>query len=190
MRTSVPTLASIGAAFAITVLAATPARAQTAGVVTDLMTDVAQVEQKMVALAKAMPADKYAWRPGAGVRSFGEVMLHIASDNYLMPGFMGVAPDPATGIKIDDFKTLGAFEHRNLGPDATVAELSKSFANLKKAMTATTQPQLADKVNMFGMSFSKQAAWVLTTTHLHEHLGQAIAYARTNGVVPPWSKKE
>jgi hypothetical protein len=190
MRSSVPRLASLGAALAITMLAAAPARAQTASVVTDLMNDVAQVEQKLVALSKAMPAAKYAWRPGAGVRSFGEVMLHVASDNYLMPGFMGVAPDPATGIKIDDFKTLGAFEHRNLSPEATTAELTKSFANLKQAMTATTQAQLGDKVSMFGMSLSKQAAWVLTTTHLHEHLGQAIAYARTNGVVPPWSEKK
>ena len=163
-------------------------RAQTAGVVSDLMKDVSQVEQKLVALAKAMPADKYAWRPGAGVRSFGEVMLHVASDNYFMPGMLGTAIDPATGINPKDYKTLKAYETRSLSPDATAAELEKSFANLKKAMSATTDAQLGDKVSMFGMSLTRQSAWILTATHMHEHLGQAIAYARTNGVVPPWSK--
>ncbi|MBL0170682.1 MAG: DinB family protein [Gemmatimonadaceae bacterium] len=65
--------------------------AQTAPVVTDLMKDIDGVAQKLVALAKAMPVDKYGWRPGAGVRSVGEVFLHVASDNYLMPALAGTA---------------------------------------------------------------------------------------------------
>ena len=74
------------------------ATATTAPVVADLMKDVGEVSQKMIALAKAIPEDKYAWRPAAGVRSVGEVFQHVAADNYLLPIPQGVAADPATGI--------------------------------------------------------------------------------------------
>jgi uncharacterized damage-inducible protein DinB len=176
------------AAASVLGVSAVRAAAQTAPVVTDLLADVSQVEKKMVALAKKMPADKFDWRPGTGVRSFGEVVLHVAGDNYLIPAAVGVAADPATGIKGDDYKTAVAYEQRKLSRDAAIAEMEKSFAHLKKAMEATTPEKLNQKVEMFGQSFTMQQTWILATTHLHEHLGQAIAYARSNSVVPPWSQ--
>lgn len=175
---------------AVSLLSVTTARAssQPATVVADLLTDVTQLEKKMVDLAKKMPADKFDWRPGAGVRSFGEVVLHVAADNYLIPAAIGVAADPATGIKGDDYKTALAYEQRKLSREAAIAEMEKSFAHLKKAMQATTPDRLNQKVQMFGQSFTMQQTWILATTHLHEHLGQVIAYARSNSVVPPWSQ--
>jgi hypothetical protein len=155
---------------------------------TDLSADVAQVEKKFLDLARAVPADKFEWRPGTGVRSFGEVMLHVASDNYLLPAALGTPAPEATGVKGDDYKTAVAFEQRKLGRDAVIAELEKSFAFIKKAMADTPASKLTSNVQLFGMSLSGQRAWILATTHLHEHLGQAIAYARSNDVVPPWSK--
>lgn len=152
------------------------------------MKDVEQLREKMVGLARTIPAEKYSWRPAAGVRSVGEVLLHVASDNYFIPTAVGVAPDPATGIKGDDYKTLETYEKKTLSRDAIIAELEKSFAHLKKAMTDSPESKLADKVKFFGQEFTVQQVWILTTTHLHEHLGQAIAYARSNDVVPPWSK--
>ena len=111
---------STRAAAALIIALVPPARAQAGGVVADLVKDVAQAEQKLVGLAKAMPESTWAWRPGAGVRTVGEVFEHVAADNYFLP--------------------------------------------------------------------TRQGFWILATTHLHEHLGQAIAYARSNGVVPPWSR--
>ena len=115
------------------------------------------------------------------------MLRHVASDNYLIPAALGHAADASTGIKGDDYKTAAAFETRKSTKEQTIADLEKSFANLKAAMQATTPAKLGDPVKLFGQPFTTQRAWVLGTTHLHEHLGQLIAYARTNGVKPPWS---
>ena len=184
MRTAVRSaLLSSALAFA----SAVPAFAQAGSVMGDLMSDVAETEKKLIALAKEIPAEKYDWRPGQGVRSIGDVLRHVASDNYLIPAILGHAADPATGIKGEDYKTAVAFEGRKSTKEQTVADLEKSFANLKQAMQATTPVALGEQVRMFGQPFTRQRAWVLGTTHLHEHLGQLIAYARTNAVKPPWS---
>jgi len=187
MRSSVR-FAVLNGAFAL--LCAVPAAAQSgAGTITaDLLADVTDVEKKFIALAKAIPADKYDWRPGAGVRSVGEVVRHVASDNYLIPAGLGYAADASTGIKGDDYKTAMAFEAKKSTKDQTVADLEKSFAHLKQSMQATTPAKLSEQVKLFGQPFTMQRAWILGTTHLHEHLGQLIAYARTNSVKPPWSQ--
>jgi uncharacterized damage-inducible protein DinB len=173
---------------ALALACALPAGAQAASVMGDLTGDVTDTQKKFVELAKAIPAEKYDWRPGAGVRSVGEVLRHVASDNYLIPAALGYAADPATGIKGDDYKTAQAFETKKSTKEATIADLEKSFAHLTKSMQATTPDKLGAPVKMFGQPFTMQKAWVLGTTHLHEHLGQLIAYARTNGVKPPWSQ--
>ena len=177
---------------------ATPAPAQSAGkpapatktaaLASDLLMDLGQVERKTMALARAIPADKFNWRPSEGARSVGEVLLHVAADNYLLPAALGYTPDASTGIKGDDYKTAQAFESRKLDRDATLAELEKSFAFLRASLTATTEAKLGEQVSLFGQKFSGQQTWILTATHLHEHLGQLIAYARANNVTPPWSQ--
>jgi uncharacterized damage-inducible protein DinB len=68
-----------------------------------------------------------------------------------------------------------------------IADLKKSFAFLKQSLQSATAASMTTPVTMFGQPFTGQSAWILTVTHLHEHLGQMIAYARTNGVKPPWS---
>jgi hypothetical protein len=69
-----------------------------------------------------------------------------------------------------------------------IAELEKSFAFLRASMGATTDAQLNTPVDMFGQKSTTRGTWISTATHLHEHLGQLIAYARSNKVTPPWSK--
>lgn len=190
-----PSLRSLLVAAALAGIGALPAAAQqtaaataTAPVVNDLLNDVAQVERKFLALARAIPAEKYDWRPGDGVRSVAEVFKHVTSDNYFIPAMAGVPADPATGITGGDYKTAAAFEQRQMSRDSVIAALEKSFAHLKQAMSGTTADRLDESVNMFGRSVTLQQTWILATTHLHEHLGQSIAYARTNGIVPPWSQ--
>lgn len=167
---------------------AAAANPNTPALANDLLRDLGQLERKMMALARAIPAEKYNWKPAEGVRSVGEVLLHVAADNYLLPAALGYTPDAATGIKGDDYKTAQAFENRKLDRDATIAELEKSFAFLRASLTATTQAKLGEQVSLFGQKFSGQQTWIMTATHLHEHLGQMIAYARANGVTPPWSQ--
>lgn len=167
---------------------ALPLGAQTrAGLMGDLLKDVADVEKKVVGLAKAMPEAAYEWRPGPGVRSTAETFKHVAADNYFLPLLMGTTAPAETGIT-KEYKTTIAFEKRTMNRDAVIAELEKSFAFLKAAMTAMPDDKLDAPLDVFGEKSTNRGLWISTTTHLHEHLGQLIAYARSNKVTPPWSK--
>jgi len=166
-------------------LAAQPTRA---GLMGDLMKDVADTQSKIVGLAKTMPETTYAWKPAPEVRSTGDVFLHVAADNYFIPAAMGIAPPAATGIDGKEYKSAVAFETRKMSRDQIIAELEQSFAFLQTSMAAASDASLDATIEAFGQKTTGRAMWLSTTTHLHEHLGQLIAYARTNGVKPPWSQ--
>jgi hypothetical protein len=169
--------------------AALPLGAQTReGVMGDLIRDVTEVERKIVGLARAMPAAAYEWRPGKGVRSASEVFMHVASDNYFLPAAMGTSAPAETGISGKEYQSAVAFEKRTLARDQVIAELEKSFAFLKKAMADTPDASLEAPLDLFGKKTNARGMWITTATHLHEHLGQLIAYARISNVIPPWSK--
>ena len=153
----------------------------------DMHRDVSDVQKKFHDLAMAIPESAYAWRP-PGARSIGEVLLHIASDNYFIPAAMGKPIPAATGISPTDFKTLEAFEKRTLTKAQIIAELDASYAHLHDAMKLTTEGNLGENIKFFGQDWSRQRAMISTVTHMHEHLGQMIAYARSNNVTPPWSQ--
>ena len=175
------------AVLALTLTLSLAAQQKRDGVMGDLMKDAADVQTKIVDLAKAMPASAYEWKPGPGVRSTGEVLMHVAADNYFLPAAMGIPAPAATGIT-GDYKTAAAFEKRPMARDQILAELEKSFAFLQSSMAATPDAKLDAPIEMFGQKSTNRAMWIATATHLHEHLGQLIAYARSNKVTPPWSK--
>ena len=180
---------SFGTVVTLLGVLAAPATAQTReGLMGDLLKDIAEVETKVVGLAKALPEGTYSWRPSPDVRSTGEVLAHVAADNYFLPAAMGIAAPGETGINGKDFKTAAAFEKRSMTRDQIIAELSKSFAFLKTSMTGVTDAQLNAPIELFGQKTTNRSMWITTATHLHEHLGQLIAYARSNKVTPPWSK--
>ena len=158
------------------------------GLMGDLLTDVAVLESKILGLANAMPPTAHKWRPGEGVRSVEEVLLHVAGDNYFLPALIGTPAPAESGIDGKDNKTVAAFEARRLTRDQIVAELTKSFAFLKGAMRDTPDTALDMAPKNSVRKTTTRATWVATVTHLHEHLGQLIAYARSNNVTPPWSK--
>src|SRR5688500_12017591 len=81
-----------------------------AGLVNDLLTDVTEVESKITSLATRLPDSAWEWRPGPGVRSSAEVLVHIAGDNYLMPAALGIAVPAATGIDLKQNASVEAFE--------------------------------------------------------------------------------
>ena len=142
---------------------------------------LADVEKKMTSLAAAMPAEKYSWRPAPGVRSISEVYVHIAGANFLFPSMAGVKP-PA-GLDRDMEKTVTA--------KAKVQDLLKqSFEHARQAVMGLSDEDMSKPVKMFGRDTTYGGLFFTMANHMHEHLGQSIAYARTNGVVPPWSMKE
>ena len=141
--------------------------------------DLDAMHQKFVALATAVPADKYSWRPAEGVRSIGEVFLHIANANYNIPNYMGV-PLPA-GF---DPKT---FEKSTTDKAQIIDALNKSFASAHAAIAAMTNADFNKPLPKLGPDANYGDVVYILVTHAHEHLGQSIAYARINGVIPPWT---
>jgi uncharacterized damage-inducible protein DinB len=113
--------------------------------------------------------------------------MHIAADNYFLPTPVGVTAPPATGIKPNDYPIVQAYERRSATNTEALAAMRASYAHLRAAMEQADEASLKRELSVFGSSMTGLELWVLTTTHLHEHLGQLIAYARSNGVVPPWS---
>jgi uncharacterized damage-inducible protein DinB len=143
------------------------------------LVDLEQVHKQFVALAEAIPAEKYSWRPGEGVRSIGEVYLHIAAANHNIPTMMGTAAIPKYTAK--DFQSSITDKKQ------IIDELSDSFlfaiAEIKKMSNA----DFAKPEKALGPDANAGDVVYILVTHAHEHLGQSIAYARINGVVPPWT---
>jgi uncharacterized damage-inducible protein DinB len=152
-----------------------------AGARAEFLDQISYFEQRFTRLAQAMPADKYGWRPGEGIRSVGEVYAHIAAANY------GIARALGTPLPADiDPKAIVA----NAADKAkTLQSLKDSFAHFKQAILSLSDADLDKPQKMFGHDTTKRGAFFLITGHLGEHLGQSIAYARMNGVVPPWSEE-
>jgi uncharacterized damage-inducible protein DinB len=160
----------------------TTTKAMVGGVRGSILFGIDQAQEKLMALANAMPAEKYAWRPGEGVRSVGEVFNHVASANYFLPTFWG-GTVPA-GV---DPQSL---EKAMSGDKAkTIETLQKSFDSVRASILAVPEADLNRKIKIFGHDATVRDAMMIVVTHGHEHLGQSIAYARSNAVVPPWSAK-
>lgn len=150
--------------------------------------DLEQVEQKLVGLAEAIPEEQWGWRPGEGVRSIGEVFMHVAADNYFIPAMVGAEAPAETGIRGDDFNTAVAYERRTMNKPQTIEAMRASFAHVRGIAATLSHDDLHASHSFFGNEMSGIQIWLLTATHLHEHLGQSIAYARSVGVAPPWSR--
>jgi uncharacterized damage-inducible protein DinB len=158
---------------------AAPLAADHAGYKKDLLADLASLESKIVGLAEAIPEDKYSWQPGEGVRTVSQAIMHAAGANYFFPTFLGkTIPE---GIDARGFEQIT--------DKATVVKTAKeSFAHLRAAIEGVTDEQLDGEVKAFGQQMTGAGFLHFAVSHNHEHLGQLIAYARSNGVTPPWSQ--
>ena len=160
---------------------ATVANAPTSGYRAEFLEDVAYYEQRYTRLAEAMPADKYSWRPAEGVRSVGEVYTHIIMANYGVARAFGTAFP--TGF---DPKAVPAMS----GDKAKVLQgLKESFAHFRGAVLALSDADADKPQKMFNRETTLRGSLMMIDRHWGEHLGQSIAYARVNGVVPPWTEE-
>jgi uncharacterized damage-inducible protein DinB len=170
----------------LTLAPAGQASAQDASMVREeVARTVATAGEKLVALAEAMPEEAYRWRPAEGVRSVSEVYMHVAGTNYWFPTMLGGQPPASSGVT-SAYRTVPPMEAVT-DKAAVVAALRDSFEFLVDFIREAPANRLNEPINMFGTATTYRGVLVETTIHLHEHLGQSIAYARTNGVVPPWS---
>jgi uncharacterized damage-inducible protein DinB len=150
-------------------------QAQPPGIQAAFAKDAGSLSDKFSGLARVM-SGKYDWKPGQGVRSVGDVFNLIVTENGLLAAVLSGTPNAGAGpAPITD-------------PDKLQEALKTSYASLQKAITGLSDNDLQTTVKLFGRDWTKQDALMHVLADQHEHLGQSIAYARTNGVVPPWSK--
>ncbi len=156
------------------------ATAPTSGFRAEFLEEIAYYKQRYTRLAEAIPAEKYYWRPVDGVRSVGEVFTHITAANYGIARALGTAlpagfdPKAITALSADKPKVLQA--------------LKDSFAHLRGAIIALNEADADKPQNIFNRHTTLRGSFIASTGHFGEHLGQSIAYARMNGVVPPWTE--
>jgi uncharacterized damage-inducible protein DinB len=143
------------------------------------LVDLDDLHKKFVSLANAVPPDKYTWRPAEGVRSIGEVFLHITAANHNIPALMGAPKMPEYMAK--------DFDKSITDKAKIIEELNKSFDYVHAAIEKMTNADFAKPEKSLGADANDGDVVYIIVTHAHEHLGQSIAYARINGVVPPWT---
>ena len=151
------------------------AQGQPAGMQAAFGKDAGTLSDKFTGLARVM-SGKYDWKPGQGVRSVAEVFNLIVKENGLLAGVLSGTPN--TGAKPAPITD----------PEKLQEALKASYVDLQKAITGLSDNDLQAPVKLFGRDMTKQGALMLILEDQHEHLGQSIAYARSNGVIPPWSK--
>jgi uncharacterized damage-inducible protein DinB len=152
----------------------------------DLIANFEHTAGKLVALAEAIPADKYGWAPTDEVRTVSEVFVHVVGTNLLLPPVLGASM--AEGVAMSEggpMATMQQWEAEITEKEAVLAKLRQSVEYAGGAMAGIHD--LETEVDLFG-PMSKRAYLLILVSHVHEHLGQAIAYARSIGVVPPWSR--
>src|SRR6266849_3174866 len=151
------------------------AQVQPAGMQAAFGKDAGTLSDKFTGLARVM-SGKYDWKPGQGVRSVSDVFNLIVKEHGILVGVLSGTPNTgAQPAPIND-------------PEKLQEALKASYVNLQKAITALSDSDFQAPVKLFGRDMTKQGALMFLLEDQHEHLGQSIAYARTNGVVPPWSK--
>ena len=153
----------------------------TSGARLEFLDEISYYEQRYLRLADAMPAEKYTWRPTEGVRTVGEVYAHIVNANYAFARILGTPPpagfDPKaqTALAGDKAKIIQA--------------LKDSFVHFRNAILAIKDSELDKEIKGPRGQTTIRGLFFLISGHFGEHLGQSVAYARSNGIVPPWTEE-
>ena len=142
----------------------------------EFLNDLDRLEQKLVGLAEAIPATEYGWRPAENVRTVSQALIHVAVGNYRILSSLG-SPVPENIEEMEEY----------VDKEMVLATLESSIESVRSTVVPFTEEALEEQVDFYGRTLTKRAILYLVGTHMHEHLGQIIAYARSIGVTPPWS---
>ena len=176
-----PTILLIAALFAL--YGASPALAQNSA--TDyrdeIMRHFENSSRKMTSLSEAVPADKYAWAPGEDVFSIARVYAHIARYNFYYPETALGIPAPE-GIDVENIESMTDKEQiREI--------LQRSIEHIREHVNAMTEADLTKETQLYGRTMPAWGVLTQLVSHMNEHVGQAVSYARMNDIVPPWSRQ-
>lgn len=146
--------------------------------------DLDTLQSKFMALAEAIPAEKYDWRPAPGVRSIGEAFRHVTVEYYLWtPRSWGLAASPMAPAGREAAERFEAISTKA----EVLKDLAASFAFMRASLAAADAGALTGTRTLFGAPRTVMETTFIMSGDLHEHLGQLISYARMNGISPPWS---
>jgi len=177
-------LAAACLSLALALGATAQAHAQSRSLKEVQVADLRTMKDKFVGLAEAFPADKYGWTPMDGVRSVKDVLILITTEGNGFPTQWG-APTPA-GVDADRGAERTRLE--GLSSTALTAELSRAFDNVISVVEGMDDTTRMREIRFFGQAVRIEGAINMAAGDMHEHLGQLIAYARTNQIVPPWNR--
>lgn len=151
--------------------------------------------RQSLAIAEAIPEEKYDWRPDKKARSVSEVFVHVATGNFMLLDLIGVAApiDLYAQVPSDAQERFSGLIRRNDELEASVREKNATVALLKRSLQAVYQsfnqasdPELDRRLHFFGEETTVRRVYLRLLAHAHEHMGQMIAYLRFNGIAPPW----
>jgi len=163
------------------ILGATLLHAQTEGLWEGYDGEWGHVSRQLVALAEAIPADKFSWRPKPGVRSTAEVFMHIADANFSLLD--------VTGPKMPVEVRSKSFEKSVTAKPEVIEWLKRSLDAVKSARAQLKPTDFQRKVKIAGKEVTVDGMYLRIIVHANEHMGQLVAYARMNGIAPPWSRQ-
>jgi uncharacterized damage-inducible protein DinB len=184
--------------FALALAPMLPAQEKISQVRQDLLDPFVEASGECLALAKAIPEEKYKWRPMEGVRSFGEVFAHMAGSTLLFCSYAGVPPPAGAAHDLAvvymkrgfEMPEIFAAERAMKSKAQTIEAMDQAFHVAGDMIRKMPDSDLEKRIDFFGTPMTMRALLIHLDEHLGEHLGQAIAYARVNQIVPPWSRKQ
>jgi uncharacterized damage-inducible protein DinB len=165
------------------------------GVRGEFLWELEIAERQIVAIAEAIPAEKYEWRPDPKARSISEVFVHVAAGIFMILDFIGTAaPDNLYGgVASHSEERFAGLIRRNDELEKSLREksavtnvLKQSIETLRGSLNRADEREFARGLHFFGEQTTVRRVYLRLLAHTHEHMGQMIAYLRSNNMSPPW----
>ena len=137
----------------------------------------AMLSSVVIAAAEKMPEESYSFKPTPEVRSFGQLVGHLADANYF---FCSTAAGETKSSDVEKSKTKKA---------DLVAALKEAVAYCNKTYAAMTDAQGSQMTKMMNFDMAKLTVLAGNFAHNYEHYGNMVTYMRIRGIVPPTSEK-
>ena len=148
----------------------------------------------LLALAEAFPAERYGWRTAETAHSVSEVLVHLAAGSRMFLAILGSDAGQDLYGKLDDesYAHSMAMVSRNeslesiMDKAAVLALLRGSLEAVRTAFAEPSDAELDRPEVFFGERSTVRRLYLRALCHMHEHMGQLIAYARAMGMPTPW----
>jgi hypothetical protein len=149
----------------------------------DAVADLEQMRDKFLSLSEAFPEDTWDWMPMEGTRSVRDVMVLMVVEGNIFPGMWGASPasGAADGFGPETARVGG------MSKAGVIREMERSLNHMIASVRSMTEADRVADRNWFRTETSGAGVVQRAIMDMHEHLGQSIAYARANQIVPPWS---